>query len=79
MQVSDLVRMANQISDYYNPYPRSEAVDGISKHIHLFWDPRMRNALKDHLDKGGDGLSALFTEAAHEYYKGPKSPKAKVG
>lgn len=77
MQVSDLVRMANQIAAYFNPYPRAEAVDGILKHIHLFWDPRMRNALKVHLDKGGEGLSPLFIEAAHEYYKGPKTPSSK--
>ena len=79
MQASDLVRMANQIADYFRPYSKAEAIDGIGKHIHLFWDPRMRNELKDHLDKGGEGLSPLFIEAAHDYYKGPKSPKAKAG
>jgi formate dehydrogenase subunit delta len=79
MQSSDLVRMANQIAAYFEPYPKAEAIDGIGKHIHAFWDPRMRNALKAHIDKGGDGLSPLFLEAAAEYYKGPKTPKAKAG
>jgi formate dehydrogenase subunit delta len=74
MQSSDLVRMANQIAAYFEPYPKAEALDGIAKHIHAFWDPRMRNALKAHIDKGGDGLSPLFLEAAAEYFKGPKSP-----
>ena len=78
MEASDLVRMANQISAYFNPYPKAEALDGIAKHIHLFWDPRMRNALKDHLDQGGEGLSPLFVEAAHDYYKGPKSPASRL-
>ena len=32
----------------------------------------MRNALKAHIDKGGEGLSPLFLEAAAEYFKGPK-------
>ena len=77
MKASDLVRMANQITDYYNPYSKAEAIDGISKHIHLFWDPRMRNEMKAHIDAGGDGLSPLFLEAAHEYYKGPKTPGSK--
>lgn len=77
MKASDLVRMANQITDFYNPYSKAEAIDGISKHIHLFWDPRMRNEMKAHIDAGGDGLSPLFLEAAHEYYKGPKTPGAK--
>ena len=79
MQVSDLVRMANQITAYFAPYPKAEALDGIAKHVHLFWDPRMRNELKAHLDKGGEGLSPMFIEAAKEYFSGPKSPKAKVG
>jgi formate dehydrogenase subunit delta len=77
MKASDLVRMANQIADYYRPYTKPEAIDGIGKHIHLFWDPRMRNELKVHIDNGGEGLSPLFVEAALDYYKGPKSPASK--
>ena len=79
MQASDLVRMANQIAAYFAPYPKAEAIDGIGKHIHMSWDPRMRNELKAHLDDGGEGLSPLFIEAAAEYYKGPKTPRAKAG
>jgi formate dehydrogenase subunit delta len=76
MQANDLVRMANQIADYFSTYPKSEAIDGISKHVHAFWDPRMRNELKAHIDKGGEGLSPLFLAAAAEYFKGPKGPGA---
>jgi len=75
MQSSDLVRMANQIAAYFEAYPKSEALDGIAKHIHAFWDPRMRNELKAYIDKGGKDLSPLFLEAAAEYFKGPKSPQ----
>ena len=74
MHNSDLVRMANQITAYFNPYPKSEAIDGIAKHVHLFWDPRMRNQLKAFIDQGGEGLSPLFLEAAADYFKGPKTP-----
>ena len=77
MHNSDLVRMANQIAAYFNPYPKSEAIDGIAKHVHLFWDPRMRNQLKAFIDQGGEGLSPLFLEAAADYFKGPKTPAAK--
>ena len=34
----------------------------------------MRNALKAHIDKGGEGLSPLFLEAMADYFKGPKLP-----
>jgi len=78
MNPRDLVRMANQISDFFAPYPKGEALESIGKHIHLFWDPRMRNQLKAHIDKGGEGLSPLFLEAAGEYFKGPKTPAAKA-
>ncbi len=72
MEVATLVRMANQIAAYFSSYPKSEALDGISSHIHNLWDPRMRNDLKAHLDKGGEGLSPLFIEAAKQYYAGPR-------
>jgi formate dehydrogenase subunit delta len=77
MDKRDLVRMANQITAFWAPYPKPEAVDGIAKHVHLFWDPRMRNQLKTIVDEGGEGLDSLFLEAAHDYFKGPKSPAAK--
>lgn len=76
MHAKDLVRMANQITDYFAVYPKAEAVDGIAKHIHASWEPRMRNALKAHIDTGGDGLKPLFLEAMHDYFKGPKHPSA---
>jgi len=78
MDNRDLIRMANQISTFFSAYPKSEAIDGIAKHVHLFWDPRMRNQLKAYIDKGGEGLSPLFIEAAHDYFKGPKTPAVKV-
>lgn len=71
MQVRDLVRMANQITDFFAAYPKAEALDGIAKHIHASWEPRMRDALKSHLDHGGAGLKPLFLEAMDDYYRGP--------
>lgn len=78
MDNRDMVRMANQIADFFQPYPKGEAIDGIGKHVHLFWDPRMRNQLKAYIDNGGDGLSPLFIEAAADYFKGPKTPAMKA-
>lgn len=80
MKIDDLVRMANQIARYFSAYPKAEATDGIAKHIHNSWEPRMRNALKEHIDKGGKGLSPLFLDAMAIYFRGPDSSgkKAKV-
>jgi formate dehydrogenase subunit delta len=64
MNTTDLVRMANQIADFFRAYPEPEAVAGISRHILDIWDPRMRRALADHLAAGGAGLDALARKGA---------------
>lgn len=64
MTFSDIVRMANQISDFFNAYPHDEAVRETANHLRNFWDPRMRAQLFDHLSAGGEGLSETALEAA---------------
>ena len=73
MKDADLVRMANQITTFFEVYPKSEALDGIAKHIHNSWAPRMRDAMKTIIDSGGEGLKPLYIEAMRDYFKGPKS------
>jgi len=77
MNARDVVRMANQITAFFAPYPEAEALDGIAKHIHATWEPRLRDALKAHLDAGGEGLNPLCIEAMSGYFKGPRSPNAR--
>lgn len=64
MTVADIVRMANQISDFFAAYPRDEAVRETANHLRNFWDPRMRAQLSAHLADGGDGLSDIALDAA---------------
>ena len=64
MNASDLIRMVNQIADYYRPYPREEAVKGVADHIVAFWDPRMRAGLAEVVASGGAGLSELALAGA---------------
>lgn len=68
MNTQDLVRMANQIADYYQAYPEDEAVAGIAAHIRSFWDPRMRQTLEAHIAAGGDGLKPLVLEAMKQMH-----------
>ena len=77
MNTPDVVRMANQITDFFAVYPKAEALDGIAKHIHATWEPRLRNALKAHIDTGGAGLKPLCLEAMRGYFRGPKGPNAR--
>lgn len=69
-----LIQMANQITDFWSPYPKTEATESIARHIHTFWDPRMRDQMKTIIDDGGEGLSPLFIETMKDYFNGPKSP-----
>ncbi len=77
METGTVVRMANQITDFFAIYPRQEALDGIAKHIHSTWEPRLRNTLKAHLDAGGAGLKPLCIDAMTGYFKGPRAPNAR--
>ena len=59
MDVENLVRMGNQIADFYASYPdQEEAQKEIASHLKKFWAPRMRTELLDYVDKEhGRGLN----------------------
>ncbi len=47
MRHDDLVRGVNQIAQFFNAYPETEAVAGVKDHLQKFWDPAMRKELLD--------------------------------
>ena len=59
----NLIRMANQIAQFFESYPENEGIDGVTNHIGKFWDPRMRRGIYAHLDAGGVGLKPLALKA----------------
>ncbi|HWK37900.1 MAG TPA: formate dehydrogenase subunit delta [Hyphomicrobium sp.] len=62
MDAKRLVMMANQIGSFFETQPKDTVTD-IAAHIEMFWDPRMRAAIFEHLDRGGEGLKAPVREA----------------
>lgn len=59
MHIESLVRMANDIGDFFAVEPdQAEAARSISAHIKRYWDPRMRAQIVAHYRAGGDGLAA---------------------
>jgi formate dehydrogenase subunit delta len=63
METRDMVRMANQIGDFFKSYPEQEALDGIAEHINKFWEPRMRKIFFAHVDAGGKDFSAIVKKS----------------
>ncbi|MEO6689668.1 MAG: formate dehydrogenase subunit delta [Dokdonella sp.] len=67
MSVESLVRMANDIGNFFASEPdRATAIAGIANHIRRYWEPRMRRHIYAHLDAGGEGLDDLARAAVQQ-------------
>jgi formate dehydrogenase subunit delta len=75
----EIIRMANQIADFFRPYPQDEAEEGVELHIRDYWDPRMRRDLAHVLDHGGDGLSELAKAGATRVFTAGETPPPAPG
>jgi formate dehydrogenase subunit delta len=63
MRHDDLVRMVNQICDFFAAYPDDEAVIGVQDHLQRFWDPSMRKQLLDARAELSERLHPLARDA----------------
>jgi formate dehydrogenase subunit delta len=65
MDVNNLIRMANQIGEFFESMPdRAQALEDIASHIKRFWEPRMRRAILESLDqKNTEEFSDIVREA----------------
>jgi formate dehydrogenase subunit delta len=64
MKIERLIKMANDISDFFNAESNKElAAEGVKKHIQRSWDPRMRKAIITYCQQDGSGLSDLAKTA----------------
>lgn len=64
MKIERLIRMANDISNYFNAEPdRNVAIEGVRNHIAHSWEPRMRKAILEYLKNDGSELSDLAKAA----------------
>ncbi|CAA9891859.1 Formate dehydrogenase, delta subunit [Candidatus Methylobacter favarea] len=64
MKIQRLIKMANDISDFFNAESDKElAAEGVKKHILRSWDPRMRKDIIAYFQQDGAALSALAKAA----------------
>ncbi|MED5609665.1 MULTISPECIES: formate dehydrogenase subunit delta [Pseudomonas] len=68
MSIDNLVKMANQIGQYFASEPDRElAVSGVRQHLRSFWTPAMRRELAAWLAQHPDAdLHPLVQEALKE-------------
>ena len=58
MDIERLVAMANDIAAFFDAEPdKAVAAEGVRFHMSRFWEPRMRRAIIEHVQKGGAGLT----------------------
>jgi formate dehydrogenase subunit delta len=58
-KIDKLVKMANQIGDFFTPMPQDEATKGVATHLRRYWTPKMISEITDYLDAGADGLNPV--------------------
>ena len=58
------LRLATEIAAQFRHIPPDEAAHTIARHIHTFWDPRMRTQLKDQVARSGEDCDPLVAAAA---------------
>ena len=64
MKIERLIKMANDIGNFFNSETDKEiAADGIKNHILRSWDPRMRSAIIAYCQEDGSELSNLVKAA----------------
>ena len=67
--IATLVRMANDIANFFRAQGHDRAVVGIANHIRLFWEPRMKKHIFEEIEKDGEGLTPLALEALQKLKK----------
>jgi len=64
MKIEALVKMANEISYFYDGESGKEAPAAVATHLRRYWEPRMRMQIVAHYDQnGGDGLDEVAKKA----------------
>lgn len=73
--VDTLVKMANQIGDFFAAQRSMDSAAGAAEHLAKFWDPRMRAGIIAHLEHGGAGLNPTALEAVKRLAQGAAEKK----
>lgn len=69
METKKLIKMANQIGDFFEAYPNEEeAREGIASHLGKFWNSVMIKSIVAHVKENqGTGLHPRVIEAIQQH------------
>lgn len=68
MDINHLVKMANQIGQFFEAEPdQTQAAQDIASHIKRFWDPRMRKAIVTYVETDGKELKDIVNTAIRQH------------
>ena len=60
MNIDHLVKMANEIAAFFAAEQDSQqAARNVASHLKRFWEPRMRQQIVAHYQRGGTGLDEV--------------------
>jgi formate dehydrogenase subunit delta len=62
-KIDKLIRMANQIGDYFAAMPEPEAITGTASHLRMYWTPKMIREIVAFADQGHSGLNPIAARA----------------
>jgi len=62
-KIDKLVRMANQIGEFFGPMEEDAATRGVATHLKRFWTPKMIRELVEHSESGHNRLSSVTARA----------------
>jgi formate dehydrogenase subunit delta len=74
-KMAKLVRMANQIGDYFRTLPEAEAVASTADHLRRFWTPKMLGEIVAFAASRDTDLNPIAARAVAELAK-PAEPEA---
>ncbi len=64
METRDMVRMANQMADFFKSYGTEEGTKEVAAHINNFWEPRMRAKFFEYIATGAKEFDPMVMDAA---------------
>jgi len=75
MNIDLLIKMANEIGDFFSGATGEQAARDVASHLRRFWDPRMRaQMLKYYQERSGAGLSEVARSAVALLDEASKAP-----